>query len=163
MTVRENVQLALARARRRCATRSAGARGAHARPRPTALLERVGIERARPTGAADARLRRRQARRARARAGRRAAAAADGRADRRHGAARARRADGRCVARPRRERGRVAVLFTEHDMDVVFGHADRVIVMDRGRIIASGAPDAVRADAARAGGLSRRARARGPA
>jgi branched-chain amino acid transport system ATP-binding protein len=41
----------------------------------------------------------------------------------------------------------VAVLFTEHDMDVVFGHADRVIVMDRGRIIATGAPDAVRADA----------------
>ena len=44
-------------------------------------------------------------------------------------------------------RGHVAVLFTEHDMDVVFGHADRVIVMDRGRIIASGAPDTVRADA----------------
>ena len=40
----------------------------------------------------------------------------------------------------------VAVLFTEHDMDVVFGHADRVIVLDRGRIIASGAPDVVRAD-----------------
>ena len=41
----------------------------------------------------------------------------------------------------------VAVLFTEHDMDVVFGHADRVVVLDRGRIIAEGAPDAVRADA----------------
>jgi branched-chain amino acid transport system ATP-binding protein len=40
----------------------------------------------------------------------------------------------------------VAVLFTEHDMDVVFGHADRVIVLDRGRIIAAGTPDAVRAD-----------------
>ncbi len=44
-------------------------------------------------------------------------------------------------------RSHVAVLFTEHDMDVVFGHADRVIVMDRGRIIATGTPDAVRADA----------------
>ena len=39
------------------------------------------------------------------------------------------------------------MLFTEHDMDVVFGHADRVIVMDRGRIIAAGTPEAVRADA----------------
>ncbi|MEP4378839.1 MAG: ABC transporter ATP-binding protein [Alphaproteobacteria bacterium] len=44
------------------------------------------------------------------------------------------------------ERG-VAVLFTEHDMDVVFGHADRVIVLDRGRVIAEGTPDEIRADA----------------
>jgi branched-chain amino acid transport system ATP-binding protein len=44
-------------------------------------------------------------------------------------------------------RDRVAVLFTEHDMDIVFGHADRVIVLDRGRIIAEGTPDAIRADA----------------
>ncbi|MBL8310598.1 MAG: ABC transporter ATP-binding protein [Burkholderiales bacterium] len=41
-----------------------------------------------------------------------------------------------------RERG-VALLFTEHDMDVVFGFADRVVVMNRGRIIAEGSPDAV--------------------
>ena len=41
---------------------------------------------------------------------------------------------------------RIAMLFTEHDMDVVFGHADRVIVLDRGRIIAEGSPDAIRAD-----------------
>jgi ABC-type branched-subunit amino acid transport system ATPase component len=41
---------------------------------------------------------------------------------------------------------RIAVLFTEHDMDVVFAHADRVIVLDRGKIIAEGAPDAIRAD-----------------
>ena len=40
----------------------------------------------------------------------------------------------------------IATLFTEHDMDVVFGYADRVIVLDRGRIIAQGAPAAVRAD-----------------
>jgi branched-chain amino acid transport system ATP-binding protein len=44
-------------------------------------------------------------------------------------------------------RDSVAVLFTEHDMDVVFGHADRVIVLDRGRVIAEGPPDAIRADA----------------
>jgi branched-chain amino acid transport system ATP-binding protein len=42
---------------------------------------------------------------------------------------------------------RIAVLFTEHDMDVVFGHADRVIVLDRGRIVAEGSPAAIRADA----------------
>jgi branched-chain amino acid transport system ATP-binding protein len=41
---------------------------------------------------------------------------------------------------------RIAVLFTEHDMDVVFGHADRVIVLDRGKIIAEGTPEAIRAD-----------------
>ena len=28
----------------------------------------------------------------------------------------------------------IAVLFTEHDMDVVFAHADRIIVLDRGSI-----------------------------
>ena len=45
-----------------------------------------------------------------------------------------------------RER-RVGVLFTEHDMDAVFAHADRVVVLVRGEIIAAGAPDEVRADA----------------
>jgi branched-chain amino acid transport system ATP-binding protein len=40
----------------------------------------------------------------------------------------------------------VAVLFTEHDMDAVFGHADRVIVLSEGSLIASGPPEAVRAD-----------------
>ena len=41
---------------------------------------------------------------------------------------------------------RVAVLFTEHDMDIVFGHADRVIVLDRGGVIAQGDAESVRAD-----------------
>jgi branched-chain amino acid transport system ATP-binding protein len=41
----------------------------------------------------------------------------------------------------------IAVLFTEHDMDVVFGHADRIIVLDRGRMIAEGSPAAIRANA----------------
>jgi branched-chain amino acid transport system ATP-binding protein len=49
------------------------------------------------------------------------------------------------VAGVARESG-TAVLFTEHDMDVVFGHAGRVLVLDRGRIIAGGLPAAVRAD-----------------
>ncbi len=42
----------------------------------------------------------------------------------------------------------IAVLFTEHDMDVVFAHADRIIVLNRGRLIAEGPPAAVRADRA---------------
>jgi branched-chain amino acid transport system ATP-binding protein len=45
-----------------------------------------------------------------------------------------------------RER-RIAVLFTEHDMDVVFAHADRILVLNRGRLIAEGAPAEVRANA----------------
>jgi branched-chain amino acid transport system ATP-binding protein len=40
----------------------------------------------------------------------------------------------------------IAVLFTEHDMDVVFTHADRVIVLSGGELIAEGRPEAVRAD-----------------
>ena len=43
--------------------------------------------------------------------------------------------------------GGIAVLFTEHDMDVVFTHADRVIVLSGGELIAEGKPAAVRADA----------------
>jgi branched-chain amino acid transport system ATP-binding protein len=41
----------------------------------------------------------------------------------------------------------MGVLFTEHDMDAVFAHADRVLVLVRGEIIAAGTPDEVRADA----------------
>jgi len=50
------------------------------------------------------------------------------------------------TARIARQRG-IGVLFTEHDMDVVFGHADRVLVLNRGTLIAEGAPHAVRANA----------------
>ena len=42
-----------------------------------------------------------------------------------------------------RERN-LGVLFTEHSMDVVFAHADRIIVLARGQLIASGAPQAIR-------------------
>ena len=38
------------------------------------------------------------------------------------------------------------VLFTEHDMDVVFAHASRMIVLNRGQLIAEGEPQAVRAN-----------------
>ena len=41
---------------------------------------------------------------------------------------------------------RIAVLFTEHDMDVVFNFASRIIVLDGGEVIAAGAPDEVRAN-----------------
>jgi len=41
----------------------------------------------------------------------------------------------------------IAVLFTEHDMDVVFGFASRVLVLHLGELIAQGAPEAMRADA----------------
>jgi branched-chain amino acid transport system ATP-binding protein len=40
----------------------------------------------------------------------------------------------------------IAVLFTEHDMDVVFGVADRILVLNRGELIAEGNGPAIRAD-----------------
>jgi branched-chain amino acid transport system ATP-binding protein len=46
------------------------------------------------------------------------------------------------------KRDHIAVLFTEHDMDVVFAHADRIIVLDRGAILAEGAPEAIKANEA---------------
>ena len=42
-----------------------------------------------------------------------------------------------------RERN-LAVLFTEHSMDVVFSYAHHVLVMSRGKLIASGPATAVR-------------------
>ena len=45
----------------------------------------------------------------------------------------------------RAERG-ITFLFIEHDMEVVMGHSDRVIVMAEGRVIASGPPEEVRRD-----------------
>ncbi|MCZ8309386.1 MAG: ABC transporter ATP-binding protein [Magnetospirillum sp.] len=43
-------------------------------------------------------------------------------------------------------RDKIGVLFTEHDMDTVFAHADRILVLDRGRLIAEGSPETVRND-----------------
>ncbi len=51
----------------------------------------------------------------------------------------------RLTARIAREK-QIGVLFTEHDMDVVFEHADRVLVLNRGTLIAEGSPDTVRND-----------------
>jgi branched-chain amino acid transport system ATP-binding protein len=45
----------------------------------------------------------------------------------------------------RADRG-VTFLFIEHDMEVVMGHADRVIVMAEGRVIAAGPPEEIRRD-----------------
>ena len=42
---------------------------------------------------------------------------------------------------------RMGVLFTEHSMDVVFGQADRIAVLVRGKLLAEGTPQAIRDDA----------------
>ncbi len=42
-----------------------------------------------------------------------------------------------------REKG-ISVLFTEHDMDVVFAHAHRVMVLNRGELIAEGSVTEIR-------------------
>jgi branched-chain amino acid transport system ATP-binding protein len=47
-----------------------------------------------------------------------------------------------------RLKGRTAVLLVEHDMEAVFGLADRITVLVRGRVVASGSPDAIRRDPA---------------
>ena len=47
-----------------------------------------------------------------------------------------------------RRRHGATVLLVEHDMNVVMGISDRVIVLDFGRVIAAGTPAAVRADPA---------------
>jgi branched-chain amino acid transport system ATP-binding protein len=49
----------------------------------------------------------------------------------------------RLTARIAREQS-IGVLFTEHDMDVVFEHADRILVLNRGTLIAQGSPAEVR-------------------
>jgi len=46
-----------------------------------------------------------------------------------------------------RERG-LTLLFTEHDMEVVFSISERITVLHQGRVIANGTPDEVRRDEA---------------
>jgi branched-chain amino acid transport system ATP-binding protein len=41
----------------------------------------------------------------------------------------------------------LSVLFTEHDMDVVFNHADRILVLNRGELVAEGTAGEVRGNA----------------
>jgi branched-chain amino acid transport system ATP-binding protein len=52
----------------------------------------------------------------------------------------------RLVALLARLKGRFAMILVEHDMTAVFALADRISVMIYGRILASGAPAAVRSD-----------------
>jgi branched-chain amino acid transport system ATP-binding protein len=40
----------------------------------------------------------------------------------------------------------LTILFTEHDMSVVFGYARRLTVLHQGTIIAQGTPEEVRAN-----------------
>ena len=42
---------------------------------------------------------------------------------------------------------KMGVLFTEHSMDVVFGQADRIAVLVRGKLLAEGTPQQIRDDA----------------
>ena len=41
---------------------------------------------------------------------------------------------------------KMSILFIEHDMDIVFGIAQRITVLDQGRVLADGTPDAISAD-----------------
>ena len=44
------------------------------------------------------------------------------------------------------QREKLTVLFIEHDMDIVFGTADRILVLNRGRLVAEGDAAAIRAN-----------------
>ena len=54
----------------------------------------------------------------------------------------------RMVAMLRELKGGITILLIEHDMETVFALADRITVLVYGRVIASGDPVAIRADAA---------------
>ena len=49
------------------------------------------------------------------------------------------------VRRLHREKG-VTILFIEHDMGIVFGIAERITVLDQGRVLADGTPDMISAN-----------------
>jgi branched-chain amino acid transport system ATP-binding protein len=44
------------------------------------------------------------------------------------------------------ERQKITVVFIEHDMDIVFKIAPEIVVLCYGRILATGAPDAIRSN-----------------
>ena len=62
------------------------------------------------------------------------------------GMAPAERRDLMALTRSLVQQRQLSVLFTEHSMDVVFEHADRVLVLARGQAIAYGTPQEVRDD-----------------
>jgi branched-chain amino acid transport system ATP-binding protein len=49
------------------------------------------------------------------------------------------------VRRLHRDQG-TSILFIEHDMDIVFGIAQRITVLDQGRVLAEGTPDVISSD-----------------
>jgi branched-chain amino acid transport system ATP-binding protein len=144
MSVRENVQVALASFYRRINSMFSTLKGLHAKE-ADALLERVGMleQAARPCALlAYGDLKRVELAMALANRPRlllmdepTAGMAPDERAQLMSLAASAARGEA------------IAVLFTEHDMATVFGYASRVLVLHEGALIASGAPEVVRADA----------------
>jgi branched-chain amino acid transport system ATP-binding protein len=50
------------------------------------------------------------------------------------------------VAMLRRLKQHYTILLVEHDMEAVFALADRISVLVYGRVIATGAPDVIRAN-----------------
>ena len=66
--------------------------------------------------------------------------------------------DSACEAESRRARStadtisavvrseRISAAIIEHDMDVVFSYADRIVAMHQGTILADGTPDQIRRD-----------------
>jgi branched-chain amino acid transport system ATP-binding protein len=143
MTVRENVQMALVSAERRLHAPFAAFAGLYA-AQADALLERVGMlgQAARPCALlAYGDLKRVEL----------AIALANGPRlllmdEPTAGMATQERGALMALARTLAKTDGIAVLFTEHDMDIVFGHADRVLVLHAGELIAAGAPELVRAD-----------------
>jgi branched-chain amino acid transport system ATP-binding protein len=52
---------------------------------------------------------------------------------------------GHLIRKLRQERG-ISVLLVEHDMPLVMGTCDRILVVNQGKPIALGTPDAIKAD-----------------